>query len=55
MDDQFKFQRKIEMQAERANVFDVVLELRTQFVAVKGVLSPNLGPGSSGVAILGVP
>jgi hypothetical protein len=47
MDDQFKFQRKIETQAERTKVFDLVLELRTQFVAAKGVLSANIAPGTT--------
>jgi len=46
MDAQFRFQRKIEAQAERANVFNLVLELRAQFVAVKGTLKANLGPGT---------
>lgn len=46
MDDQFKFQQKIEAQVEKAKVFDLVLELRTQFAAVKGVLSANIIPGT---------
>ena len=46
---QFSFQRRIEAQAERARVFDVVLDLRAKAVRLKQVLAfsnPLVPPGS---------